>query len=354
MSEIINWPALKKNEAVTLYVTLADPTNADIRVTNPPLAAGDARVSGDGGTFTNLATLPVVAPAGDVGVRIVLSASEMNFDNVLVVLADQTGPEVWSALTISIHTYAVDQDDLVRSTVPANALDVAATGEAGVDLSNIKQATGSTTLTNITVPTVTTLTGHTPQTGDSYARLGAPAGASISADVAAIKSDTGTVLTKVNTLHDTRIPDTISLANINAEVDNALNTAIPGSPTTDSVNERIRTMDIAMEAGGSYDLPQIKSQVNTLKTDAQDGGRVDLQIDDIQLRIASTGAKIDLTQTISEGQSARTIGGSLEASEATERNKVHDDGVGGSRIVYRSNGSTPLITRNHTANELAP
>lgn len=33
--------------------------------------------------------------------------------------------------------------------------------------------------------TVTTLTGHTPQTGDNFARLGAPVGASISADIAA-------------------------------------------------------------------------------------------------------------------------------------------------------------------------
>lgn len=37
-----------------------------------------------------------------------------------------------------------------------------------------------------TVATVTTLTGHTPQTGDSYIRLGAPAGASIAADIAAV------------------------------------------------------------------------------------------------------------------------------------------------------------------------
>lgn len=36
-------------------------------------------------------------------------------------------------------------------------------------------------------------------TGDSFARLGAPAGASVSADIAAIKSDTGTILTDVNT-----------------------------------------------------------------------------------------------------------------------------------------------------------
>lgn len=33
-----------------------------------------------------------------------------------------------------------------------------------------------------------------PQTGDNYARLGAPAGASVSADVASIKTDTGTTI----------------------------------------------------------------------------------------------------------------------------------------------------------------
>ncbi len=43
-------------------------------------------------------------------------------------------------------------------TTAGRTLDVAATGEAGLDVSNIKQATGATTLTNITVPTVTTLT----------------------------------------------------------------------------------------------------------------------------------------------------------------------------------------------------
>jgi|SRR5882672_882242 len=36
-------------------------------------------------------------------------------------------------------------------------------------------------------------------TGDAFVRLGAPAGASVSADIAAIKSDTGTILTDVNT-----------------------------------------------------------------------------------------------------------------------------------------------------------
>ena len=49
---------------------------------------------------------------------------------------------------------------LVRSTTPANKLDVSATGEAGLDFNNVKVATGATTLTNITVPTVTTVTNQ--------------------------------------------------------------------------------------------------------------------------------------------------------------------------------------------------
>jgi hypothetical protein len=47
--------------------------------------------------------------------------------------------------------------------------------------------------------TCTTLTGHTAQTGDNYARLGAPAGASVSADIAAVKSDTGNILDDTGT-----------------------------------------------------------------------------------------------------------------------------------------------------------
>lgn len=44
------------------------------------------------------------------------------------------------------------------------------------------------------VDTITTYTGNTLQTGDNYARLGAPAGASVSADIAAAKVDTATIL----------------------------------------------------------------------------------------------------------------------------------------------------------------
>jgi len=66
---------------------------------------------------------------------------------------------------------------LVRSTTPANTLDVAATGEAGLDFNNINAATGATTLTNITVPIVTTVgttTTNTDMRGTDGAYTGTP------------------------------------------------------------------------------------------------------------------------------------------------------------------------------------
>jgi hypothetical protein len=50
------------------------------------------------------------------------------------------------------------------------------------------------------VGTIDTYTGNTKQTGDAYARLGAPAGASVSADVAAVKAETATIVADTNEL----------------------------------------------------------------------------------------------------------------------------------------------------------
>ena len=46
-------------------------------------------------------------------------------------------------------------------------------------------------------------------------------------------------------------------ASVNTEVDSALDTAIPGVPTADSVNQRIRSMDLLTEAAGAGDLAAI-------------------------------------------------------------------------------------------------
>lgn len=79
---------------------------------------------------------------------------------------------------------------------------------AGIPDTNVKNmnnisASAITTIKAVqgltTADTIATYTGNTPQTGDAYARLGAPAGASVSADVAAVKSDTAAIKTSTNT-----------------------------------------------------------------------------------------------------------------------------------------------------------
>jgi hypothetical protein len=45
---------------------------------------------------------------------------------------------------------------------------------------------------------VGSVTGHTPQSGDAYARLGAPAGASLSADILGVKTETSSIRTDTN------------------------------------------------------------------------------------------------------------------------------------------------------------
>lgn len=83
---------------------------------------------------------------------------------------------------------------------------------------------------------VNTLDGHTAQTGDAYARLGAPAGASVSADIAAIEAQTDDIGAAGAGL--TAVPWNANWdAEVQSEVEDALgaaNTELAAVPTTTS------------------------------------------------------------------------------------------------------------------------
>jgi len=110
----------------------------------------------------------------------------------------------------------------LKPTDAGRTLDVSADGGAGLDWSNIHSPTSTVNLSGTTIATtqqvdlntiktqavtcaagvtvlasVGTAAASTAQTGDAYARLGAPAGASVSADVAAVKTDTGNLVTRI-------------------------------------------------------------------------------------------------------------------------------------------------------------
>jgi len=95
-----------KNEDFVLYVALASTSDGASFKVDPAIASGDWKVSKDGGALTDLATLPVVTPAGSVLVKITLSATEMNADVVSIVGIDQTVPKEWADFVLSIPTTA--------------------------------------------------------------------------------------------------------------------------------------------------------------------------------------------------------------------------------------------------------
>ena len=87
-------------------MTLADYANPDSILADPTIAAGDFTISKDGGTFANLNTLPSVSPASSGQVRVLLSSTEMNADEILIRWKDQTVPPQWVEASLGILTTA--------------------------------------------------------------------------------------------------------------------------------------------------------------------------------------------------------------------------------------------------------
>lgn len=91
---------------------------------------------------------------------------------------------------------AVNTGILVSVDGAHKAIQLLSGGGTGALVGNIEGNLNSVSLCS----QLTTYTGNTPQTGDCFPRLGAPAGASIAADIAAAKADTAATLVDTNEL----------------------------------------------------------------------------------------------------------------------------------------------------------
>ena len=205
----------KKNVAHTFYVTLVATASRPDFQANPTLAAGDVEVSTDGGAYGNLATLPVVTPASGVAVKVDLSAAEMNGDNVTVKFIDAAGAE-WDDLFIEIRPATRNAEDLAFTSDVLDKLgavdEAAAAGDPSATESVMQYVKQIVNILAGGTGVVTMPAAAAPANNVSIAEM-----------VRAIYDDT-------NALDGTKIPDTISLAAINAEVDTALATTTYAEP----------------------------------------------------------------------------------------------------------------------------
>jgi hypothetical protein len=74
-----------------------------------------------------------------------------------------------SAVGYVVGAFSIENRSALRPTTAGRTLDVASTGEAGLDFDNVKDATGAHTLANITVPVVTT-TGTATNLTNNHAK----------------------------------------------------------------------------------------------------------------------------------------------------------------------------------------
>jgi hypothetical protein len=150
-------PAKRATELI-FYMGLVSQSTGQFQ-TNPTLAAGDVKVSKDGGALANLTTLPAVTPAASKMVKVTISSTEMTADNVTLVFSDAAGAE-WDDVIINIQTAARQIDDLAYPTVSGRSVDVTATGAAGIDWANIENATQVQNMSGTTISTVVTVSGN--------------------------------------------------------------------------------------------------------------------------------------------------------------------------------------------------
>lgn len=173
----------------------------------------------------------------------------------------------------TVNPYATDFGLTLAKTTNITGLnDIAAT--AIVSSGAITTSGGA--VSNVTLcGTLTTYTGNTPQTGDAFARLGAPAGASIAADIATRSTYAGGDTSGTTTLLS-RVPSAITISGgvVEANVVEANGTPI----TTASAPANFSAL--AITAGGAV----------TVGTNSD-----------------KTGYSLDLTQTLSAARAVTAI-----------------------------------------------
>lgn len=92
----------QRGVAYQFVIGLVSQADRSLFKVSPTLAAGDFKVSKDSGAAANLASLPTVSPAGSSDVVVVLSATEMTADDVVVNAVDAAGAE-WDPVKIAIR-----------------------------------------------------------------------------------------------------------------------------------------------------------------------------------------------------------------------------------------------------------
>jgi hypothetical protein len=184
-----------------------------------------------------------------------------------------TGAAFTSAVTVYVTgdagTQAVGSVGAGACTHEGNGFHTYAPAQAETNYDHIAFTFIGTGAIPATVQVFTTF----PQTGDNFARLGAPAGASVSADVAAIKAETATILSDTNDIQ-TRLPAALVSGRMDSSVGamaaNVLTAAATAADFTTEVTTGLSTLDAAgVRTAVGLATANLDTQLDALPTAAE-------------------------------------------------------------------------------------
>lgn len=212
--------------ATDIYFPLIARGLVDFITSSPTFATGDSKVSIDGGAFANTTNLPTYIGQGMC--KLSLTSGSLTGKKIMITVID-TVTKIWEDQAIIIETYSGASAEFVedfstasvKPTVAGRTLDVTTGGEAGLDWANIGSPT---TVNNLSATTIKTATD--------------------------LESKIDIIDTNVDTLI-TKLPDVLSLANINGEVVDVLFVDVVAeliaiTPTTTTIAKMLQLLHMAL------------------------------------------------------------------------------------------------------------
>ena len=234
---------------------------------------------------------------------------------VSAITVDAGAISFWAAI------FSIDNRGLLRPTTATRTLDVSATGEAGLDFDNIKDATGAHTLTNITVPTVTTVgtcTTNTDMRGTDSAAL-----ASVCTEARLSELDEGTAGKMANQIDiiqtDTTTDIPATLATIAGYIDTEITTIINDIATAQADLDLLTGVDGATLATlqGNYAPAKAGDEMDLVNAPNATA------VTAIQNGLATLTKLLKYVQLLARSDAA------IETDNATELTAINADGGSG-------------------------
>lgn len=315
---------LPKAQSNSIFFALVQASTNTTFQDNPTLASGDFKISKDGGALANTTNLPSSVDTNTPLLQLTLTSTELNADQVTIICEDASGAE-WRQ-----HVIAIRLHDLTRTVTPANKLAVDASGRIDVGSwlgSAVTKSSGNLPDVNVAEISDDSAAADTLETyldGGDYMPVDVVqiSGSSTGADNLELYT-TGADNMQVHVVELASGFDFSSTMKTSLEtaVANVMDDAIPSSPTSGSINQRIKAIDELTEASGTGDLAAMKSAITT-----------------------TNGVYLNMAQTYPESPATNTIGYVFYLEKASHANKIARSGT--TVTLYKDDGTSTLVSRS--------